>query len=183
MTTNKEKRKIIWHNYYLKNRESLLAKNKLRRKANPEYYKKYEKERYAKDPDFYKNKHREYSKKKRDSINKYIRDRYSSDLQFRISCSLRSRLVIALKGRQKGDKTLNLVGCTIQELKNHIEKQFKERMSWDNWGYKGWHIDHIKPISRFDLSDKNEILKACHYTNLQPMWSMENHKKGNKFLT
>jgi len=176
----KKSRAVIWHNYYLKNKDTLLVKNKLRRKNNPEYYKKYEKERYAKDPEFYKERHRVYSKKNRDKVNKYIKEKYSNNLEFKMSCILRARLLIALKGKQKSDKTLNLIGCTIPQLKVHIEKQFKKGMNWDNWAYKGWHIDHVKPISKFNLLEKDEILKACHYTNLQPMWSLDNHKKGAK---
>lgn len=181
-TELKKSRAIIWHNYYVKNKERLLAKNKLRRESNPEFYKKYEKERYAKNPEFYKKRHREYSKNNREKVNEYIRNKYATNLQFKIECILRARLLVALKGKQKSDRTLNLIGCTIPELKIYIEKQFKNGMTWENWKYKGWHIDHVKPISKFDLSDEKEILKACHYTNLQPMWSLDNHRKGNKLI-
>jgi hypothetical protein len=177
---NKEKRAIIWRNYYLKNREKLLAKNKLLRENNPEYYKKYEKDRYSSNPEFYKNKHRKYSKENREAVNKYAREKYANDIDFKLRCILRSRLLVALKGKQKSDKTINLIGCTIPELRVHIEKQFKDGMDWTNWKYKGWHVDHIIPISSFNLVDKNELSKACHYTNLQPMWSLDNHKKGAK---
>jgi hypothetical protein len=177
---NKEKRKIIWHNYYIKNRNKLLKKNRLYRLRNKEYYIKYEKERYAKNPEFYKKKHRDYSRTNREKINKYIRDKYANDLQFKIKCVLRARLLVALKGKQKSDRTLNLIGCSIPELKVYIEKLFKEGMTWENWVYKGWHIDHKIPISKFNLSDKEEVKKACHYTNLQPMWSLDNHRKGAK---
>jgi hypothetical protein len=176
---NKEKRRIIWHNYYIKNRDKLLEKNRLHRLKNKEYYLKYEKERYAKNPEFYKKKHREYSKTNRDTVNKYVRNKYANDLQFKIKCVLRARLLVALKGKQKSDRTLNLIGCSIPELKIYIERQFKEGMNWQNWMYKGWHIDHKMPISKFNLSDKEEIKRACHYTNLQPMWSLDNHKKGD----
>jgi hypothetical protein len=158
----------------------LLEKNRLRRLKNKEYYLKYEKERYAKNPEFYKKKHREYSKMNRETVNKYVRDKYANDLQFKMKCILRARLLVALKGKQKSDRTLNLIGCSIPELKVHIEKQFKKGMTWENWVYKGWHIDHKKPISKFNLIDKEEIKRACHYTNLQPMWSLDNHRKGNR---
>ena len=55
---------------------------------------------------------------------------------------------------------------------------FKPGMGWDNWSYRGWHLDHKKPISYFDLTNKEELQKALHYTNLQPMWGKENQKKG-----
>jgi hypothetical protein len=53
-------------------------------------------------------------------------------------------------------------------------------MTWENYGRKGWHIDHKKPISCFDLNDQEQLKEACHYTNLQPMWAIENIKKGGR---
>ena len=80
---------------------------------------------------------------------------------------------------------MNLLGCTIPEFKVHIEKQFTNGMSWDNHGRKKslmvWEIDHIRPCSSFDLT-KAEDQRACwHYTNLQPLWKLDNLSKGSKF--
>ena len=55
-------------------------------------------------------------------------------------------------------------------------------MTWNNYGYKGWHIDHIIPLSAFDLADREQFLKACHFTNLQPLRAEENFSKNNKIL-
>jgi hypothetical protein len=74
------------------------------------------------------------------------------------------------------------LGCTIPELKFYLESKFQPEMTWDNWSYEGWHIDHIIPLDSFDLSNKEEFLKACHYTNLQPLWAEENFKKNNKII-
>ena len=79
-------------------------------------------------------------------------------------------------------RTMDLIGCTPKQLRAHIEKQFKPGMSWDNYGFKTWHIDHIKPL---DLAKSmQEIIdgKFMHYSNLQPMWANENHSKGNKYI-
>jgi len=72
-----------------------------------------------------------------------------------------------------------LLGCTIKEFKQHIESQFSEGMSWDNHGE--WHIDHIKPISSFDLTQEAEQKKAFHYLNVQPLWAIDNMRKGSKW--
>ena len=72
------------------------------------------------------------------------------------------------------------LGCSIEELKLYLEKQFQIGMTWENWNNTGWHIDHIKPLSKFNLTDINQIKEACHYTNLQPLWAKDNILKGNK---
>ncbi len=179
----KHSRQLLWKRYYKKHKDRLAKNNKLRRLENKQYYKQYEKDRYAKDPGFYKTKHKNYSRTNRETVNKYIRNKYENNLQFKLKCILRARLRSALKNNQKFGKTLDLIGCSIPDLKIHIEKNFKSGMSWNNWKYKGWHIDHVIPISLFDLSKAEEVLKACHFTNLQPMWSLENHKKGNRLDT
>ena len=73
---------------------------------------------------------------------------------------------------------MTLIGCSIEKLKKHFEKQFKSDMSWFNYGK--WHIDHIKPCCKFDLRKISEQKKCFHYTNLQPLWAKENFRK-NKF--
>jgi hypothetical protein len=69
------------------------------------------------------------------------------------------------------------LGCSIDELKTYLESKFELDMSWDNYGRKGWHIDHIVPLCKFDLSNKVELERACHYTNLQPLWANDNLAK------
>jgi hypothetical protein len=95
---------------------------------------------------------------------------------------MRSRINIYLKSRKiyKTNKTFEIVGCTPEFLKEHLEKQFKEGMSWENYGLYGWHIDHIIPLSSSKTEEK--IHQLSHYTNLQPLWAEDNLKKGNKIL-
>lgn len=66
--------------------------------------------------------------------------------------------------------------------KKYLEERFKVGMNWDNWSQTGWHIDHVKPLSSFKLSNESEIKKAFHYTNLQPLWAKDNHSKSKSML-
>jgi hypothetical protein len=110
----------------------------------------------------------------------YTKEKYKNDPVFRITSNLRSRLIISIKDNKKSDHSLNLIGCTPNELKRHIEKQFTIGMNWDNYGYYGWQIDHIIPCSSFDLSKPEEQKKCFHYTNLQPLWAEQNLSKSDK---
>ena len=74
-------------------------------------------------------------------------------------------------------RTMVYIGCSVQELKEHIENQFKQGMTWNNHGQSGWHLDHIIPLCNFHI---NEIMHANHYTNLQPLWAVDNLSKGSK---
>lgn len=113
---------------------------------------------------------------------KYMQEKRRNCIEFKIACTIRSRLGDAIKsqGARKHAKTMAMLGCTIPELKAHLEKQFKPGMSWSNYGYRGWHIDHIVPLSSFKLSDPEQQRKATHYTNLQPLWRFENQSKSAK---
>jgi hypothetical protein len=79
-------------------------------------------------------------------------------------------------------KTFDLLGCNISEAKEHLEKQFKEGMIWENHGTHGWHIDHIIPCASFDLTYPEQQKKCFHYTNLQPLWAKENMSKGSNII-
>jgi hypothetical protein len=100
----------------------------------------------------------------------------------KIANRLRQRLCKAIKRNYKNGSAIKDLGCSVSELKIYLENKFQEKMSWDNWGTKGWHIDHIKPLSSFDLTDRNQFLQACHYTNLQPLWAKDNIAKSDKIL-
>jgi hypothetical protein len=111
----------------------------------------------------------------------YERKRKKSDPEFKIMKTLRSRLNNALK-RQDSSKcksTIELTGCSITFLKSYLEERFTCGMSWSNHGE--WHIDHIKPCCKFNLLDVNQQVECFHYTNLQPLWAIDNLKKGDKY--
>lgn len=98
----------------------------------------------------------------------------------RIKHSLRSRLNHAINKDLKTGSAVDDLGCTIDELKLYLESKFSAGMTWNNWSRDGWHIDHIIPLSSFDLTDSEQLKKAIHYTNLQPLWAEENCKKDPK---
>jgi hypothetical protein len=112
----------------------------------------------------------------------YQRKKLKENVEFRIAYSLRLRIRLALHGKGKSARSWDLIGCNINELKSHLEKQFKPGMSWDNWGIHGWHIDHIIPCKSFDLTKPEEQKKCFHYTNMQPLWAKENLSKGFKII-
>ena len=111
----------------------------------------------------------------------YKRNRYQNDQKYRLMRNLRTRLCGAFRaqGVRKTTSTMKLCGCSLEKLKQHLESQFTEGMTWDNKG--DWHVDHIKPCASFDLTDPEEQKKCFHYTNLQPLWALDNMRKGAKY--
>ena len=101
--------------------------------------------------------------------------------------SLRFRNLLAgkvrkrLNGIAKSVGTLELIGCSIESLKQHLASQFQAGMSWENYSYRGWHIDHKRPCASFDLTDPAQQKACFHYTNLQPLWAKDNLSKGAKY--
>jgi hypothetical protein len=127
--------------------------------------------------------HQTYLKKKKHILKrqlKYVNNKNKYDINFKLYNVLRNRIGMAIKNNYKSSSSVILLGCSIPELKIHLESQFKDGMTWDNHGIHGWHIDHIKPCSSFDLSKPEEQLKCFNYTNLQPLWAIENISKGGK---
>lgn len=105
--------------------------------------------------------------------------RYKTDVQYRLKDILRSRLLKALKKNLKSGSAVANLGCSVNELKQYLECKFLPGMTWDNQG-KGkdkWNIDHVIPLKSFDLTNPEELKKACHYTNLQPIWEPDHYKK------
>lgn len=105
----------------------------------------------------------------------YRNTRYATDLNFRLTQLIRARIRLAIK-KGRPDSSIQALGCSIEQLKIHLESQFLPGMSWNNHGE--WHIDHIKGLASFDLTDPVQFSEACHYSNLQPLWAKDNLSKG-----
>ncbi len=193
--------KILSREYYEKNRQTIIDKQKVyqkenfsilsekqkkRRIENHDYIIQKEKE-YRKDKKEYRaKKSREYYHKNKDKIrerrNKYEKERIKTDPNFKLRKALRRRISNALKKRKtfKKGSSVSLIGCSIPEARAYLEKQFKPGMRWDNHGE--WEIDHKRPCASFDLTDIKQQKKCFHYTNMQPLWSHENKLKGDKII-
>lgn len=198
---NKERfslrKKISQHRYYVKNKEKITIQQKKWQQNNLERFKKSKIEWKKKNKSkikttghiyYVKNKVviRNQEKKRRDTDiyreknSNYKNMKWKTDVNFKLQSSLRHRLWDALKHNFKSGSAVQDLGCTIPELKIYLENQFELGMTWQNWSPFGWHIDHKQALTNFDLTDREQFLKACHYTNLQPMWWLENIRKSNK---
>ena len=169
---------------YEQNREQTLRQNREYKEANKEKFATQNKEYVEANMDkilLYRQRYYKDNKTAliKDNVNR-SRARYKADVHFRLSCCIRHRLREALKHNYKNSGAVRQLGCTPQELRLYLESKFQPGMTWRNWGVHGWHIDHIIPLSSFDLLDPVQLVRACHYTNLQPLWAEENLKKGAK---
>ena len=163
---NKEKMRLEAREFYQENLEvcrercrQQAAKNRGQRQA---YNKAY----------FAKNKAAIIEKRK-----DYYRNRRKNDLGFKLAHYLRCRITKAIGNNQKAGSAVKDLGCSIDELKAYLESKFQAGMTWDNYGE--WHIDHIKPLASFNLTNREDFLKAAHYTNLQPLWAEDNLRKND----
>ena len=170
--------------YYNKNKEELLNKNKNYYESNKDEIIKKQKEYVKNNQEKTLKNQKEYrlrnKKKIQEYLNQYKRKRREFDIIFSLKEKLshRTRQIFKHFTTDKKDKTFDIVGCSPEFLKEHLESQFTDGMSWDN--RSEWHIDHIIPLSSAKTED--ELYKLCHYENLQPLWAEDNLKKSNKIL-
>jgi hypothetical protein len=122
-----------------------------------------------------------YEQKNSGRRNERRKNKYKTNSNFRLSTILRARILDALKKNWKGSSTTELLGLSIEDTKNYLESLFALGMTWENHGLHGWHIDHIRPCSSFDLSDPIQQKACFHHSNLQPLWAEDNLKKSDVF--
>ena len=173
-------------------RDELNLRCRLHRQANLEQYRAKERKRIstpeAKAAAVEKTKR--WVKANRERVREWHRNRR----QIRIACdpaykariAVRRRFYMAIRNQVydgwsiRSGEAVRLLGCTMAEFVQHIESLWSDGMTWANWTRDGWHIDHITPLSAFDLADADQIRAACHYTNLRPLWASENLRKGSR---
>ena len=179
---NEKHRKEYSKKYREENLEKCLQQEAESRERRREqgYFKKYHEDNREERL----KKQREHYRKNKESIlehkKEYKRNKYQTDPMYRMKVNLRGRFNRALKRNSKSSSVLTLIGCSIEELKEHLEQQFTEGMTWENYGK--WHIDHIKPCASFDLSIPEQQQECFHYSNLQPLWGIDNIRKSDKIL-
>jgi len=160
---NKDRLKEMNRRYREENKQSISFQRSQYRKANSDKLKAGRKRCWEKNGKKYSASHYQYKKQ-----------RLKTDIQFKLRETIRARIFAAVKNGAKSGSAIKLLGCSIEEFKSYIEQQFKPGMNWSNWCLDGWHIDHIKPIKNFDLTDPKQMAEVCHYTNMRPLWAKEN---------
>lgn len=197
---NKDQKKEYAKAYWVKNSDKLSKHYKKYRIENPEkvkisgkkwrdsnktrikaWRKNYNNLNKDKIAEYYRN-NTEYFKRYRKI---YVKSKLESDVNFRLAKSIRRRLWNVTRTTEKGGSAVKEMGCSLSFLKIYLEPQFTEGMEWDNWGtgYGKWQIDHIMPLTAFDLTNKQHFILACHYGNLRPLWYEDNMRKFDKVPT
>ena len=186
--SKKDENKIRHHEYYLKNKEKIKNKTKNWKLNNPERKKELNKIHSNKtETKETKKKWREINKDKlRTYFKNYIKNKRKDPI-FKLKSNLRKSIAKSFRtiNMRKNSRTHIIVGCSFEELKQHLEKQFLPWMNWDNHGLYngilnyGWDIDHITPLS--SAKTEEDVIKLNHYSNLQPLCSYTNRhiKKDN----
>jgi hypothetical protein len=172
---------------YEQNKNVIQTRIYTYRRNNLEKVKRIDKESRNRRKEFILENKRKYYLTHKEKIKeyqrRYKRDRRLKDLNYCLRNNIARRILWSLKyyGIKKKLKTINLLGCDIETFKKYTEQKFKDGMNWDNYGYRGWQIDHIIPCSSFDLTNEENQVKCFHYTNTQPLWWWENLSKGDKY--
>lgn len=163
----KEYNKVYSKSYYQLNKDKINERSKKYQQLNKEKIKEIKKQYYKNNKD-----------KIIENGNEYVRKRKKTEPLFKLKCNLRTRTSLAFKnkGYTKNTKTQEMLGVDWEVCKAHIERQFTKNMNWENQG--DWHIDHIIPLSSANTIE--ELKKLCHYSNLQPLWSVDNLIKSAK---
>jgi hypothetical protein len=186
---NRKKKLEYKRNYYKDNQSTILEKEKIYRENNKEIVAERRK-RNNKDREKdkltqarYREKNRtkirararQYYRDNKDKVMAYQREYLKNNIHARIAARLRQRVNKAIRNNKRPGSAVKDLGCTLCGLKIHLESKFSDGMSWENYGE--WHVDHIIALAHFDLTDRNQFLEACHYTNLQPLWAKDNIRK------
>lgn len=178
--------------YTLENKEKVKSQKLKSRIKNKEKIKVQKQKYYQLNKFKINSRNKKYNNKNRDRLKPYYKqyntqycnNRRKTDINFKLRSGLRIRINKALKNNQKCGHTMDILGCTVEEFKKHLETSFQDQMTWYNYGFGSnkWNIDHIIPCASFDLSDESQQRICFHYSNMQPLWQKDNMKKGDKII-
>ena len=195
---NKEKQREYDRKWYAANIEKKKESNRKYREANPEKIREYDRKYREANPEKiikkmrkwraangteYDRKYREANRGKiREYYRKYEKHKRATDPNWRLIKNLRTALCNTLQGRDKSAPTMKIIGCTVEELFEHLEScsTWEPWMTRENYGSGGWDVDHIIPIAKWDQNCPVQFAKCWHKSNLQPMEHIANVKKGAK---
>jgi hypothetical protein len=141
----------------------------------------YRRERAALDKAYRANNRDKVNIWKKNERRRAVDEHLESAIRKRLKENIARRLRLFLGG-QKSQATMDLVGCTIEDLKAHLESTWTDGMSWENYGVHGWHIDHKLPCASFDHENDEQVALCWNWTNLQALWADDNLKKGARIL-
>lgn len=164
--------------YYFKNKEDRDKKCKLWRQKNLEHDRQRSREYYYKHRKKMIRDASSYAKRNRGKINSRIRAKLKNDPTYKLKLALQSRTSAAIT-KYSSSEFEKFLGCSVKIARKHLESLFKSGMTWLNHGE--WHIDHIRPVSSFNLNKKKQIYECFNYKNLQPLWAKDNLSKGAKY--
>ena len=179
---NIEQKKETARKYHIKNKDLITERVKQWYLNNKEYASSRGKIHYKKNRESYLLKGKNYYEKNKVKIKiysrEYAKEKRKTNPLFKLKCTLRGRTFSAFKakGYKKDSMTSKMLGVEWEICKSYIERQFEKGMSWSNHGK--WHIDHVIPLA--SANTQKELIKLCHYSNLQPLWAFDNISKSNK---
>lgn len=153
--------------YIKQNREQVNAKNREYRQRNPGKASEWNEKYRRNNPEAFRKSQREYRRR-----------RYWSDENYRLQMQLRSRLGKSLGRNSEVTAAISECGCSLADLRLRLETQFQPGMSWD--ARSKWHVDHIFPLNAIDKHDRRQVIAACNWRNLRPVWALENWRKNDK---
>ena len=182
-----QERSLYQRAYKESNRERLRLYRETRREDTKAYNKAYRSARREEMRAYYRAYDAANKDRRRSAARERNKRRMAVDVRFRLKARLRSRLAGALRagidsGGKRGASAVRHLGCSVADLMAYLERQFRPGMSWDTYGIGvgRWNIDHIRPLASFDLTDSEQAKVACNFTNLQPLWHVENVRKGSR---
>lgn len=157
------------HKYYENDKKNYNSKSKKWYEKNKEKHIKHTMQYQLNNPEKKKGYVKKWQKNNREYFKKWVKNQYDNNPNYKLRITLSNRLkdILKRKNNFKNNSITKLIGCTLGELREHIEKQFLPEFNWNNWG-PVWELDHIKPCSKFDLTIEDEQKQCFHHTNLMP---------------